>query len=264
MKLKESNYYGKKANQEYFSVSQYKDFVKCESMAMAKLSGKYEQPMTKALLVGSFVDAYFEGTINDFIKSHPEIYTLKSELRSEFKKANDIIKRIQSDETFMKFLGGEKQRIMTFELFGTKWKMKMDSYLHDICITDLKVLANFRSIPLWGYDIQGAIYQKGVEIVDGLVLPFYLAVATKEKVIDIDIFNITQKYLDMALEGVAGNMPRFIAVKNGEEEPKRCGVCEHCKQTKRATIRNYTELMEVQREANQNITRQNSNQDRYV
>ena len=245
MNLRESNYYSLKANQEYFSVSQYKDFAKCEAMAMAKLAGEYEQPMTRALLVGSFVDAYFEETINDFIKRHPEIYTLKSELRSEFRKANDIIKKVQNDELFVKFMSGEKQRIITFELFGTKWKMKMDSYLPNICITDLKILANFKNIPLWGYDLQGAIYQKGVELVDGAALPFYLAVATKERVIDTDIFHITQKYLDRALKEIENSIGRYIAVKQGLFKPKRCGVCDYCKSTKKATIRNYSELMEV-------------------
>ncbi|MFR9064128.1 MAG: hypothetical protein ACLVJO_10425 [[Clostridium] scindens] len=30
----------------------------------------------------------------------------------------------------------------------------MDSYLPGICITDLKVVANFRTLPYWRYDIR--------------------------------------------------------------------------------------------------------------
>lgn len=47
MVLTEHNYYGKEANECFFSVSQYKDFMKCEAMAMAKIHGEYERPVTR-------------------------------------------------------------------------------------------------------------------------------------------------------------------------------------------------------------------------
>lgn len=243
--LTQDNYHSPEQNSKYFSVSQYKDFTKCEAMAMAKIRGEYQQPVTRALLVGSFVDAYFEGTLETFIKEHPAIFTRKNELRSEFRKANEIIARVQADPLFMRFMGGEKQRIMTFELFGVPWKMKMDSYLPGICITDLKVVANFRTLPYWRYDLQGALYQAGVEAVTGEHLPFYLAVATKEKVTDMDIFQIPQSTLDLALKEVADNISRFREVKAGSEPPRYCGGCDHCKRVKAARIRNYNELLEV-------------------
>lgn len=242
--LTADNYYSPEQNSKYFSVSQYKDFMKCEAMAMAKLSGAYQQPITKALLVGSFVDSYFEGTLDTFIKSNPAIFTRKNELRSEFRKANEIIARIQDDPLFMRFMSGDKQKILTFSMFGADWKMKMDSYLEDICITDLKVVMNFRTLPLWRYDLQGAIYQKGVEIATGQALPFYLAVATKERVVDLDIFQVPQSTLDMALNEVAENISRFREVKAGFEPPRYCGRCDYCKSVKAARIRNYNELLE--------------------
>ena len=87
MQLTDSNYYSTSADQYYFSVSQYKSFCKCEAAAMAQIYGKYERPMTRALLVGSFVDAYFEGTLEEFMEKNPSVFTRKNELRSEFKKA---------------------------------------------------------------------------------------------------------------------------------------------------------------------------------
>lgn len=244
MNLTEETYYSQKANKEYFSVSQYKDFAKCEAMAMAKISGAYKPEMTRAMLIGSFVDSYFEGTLEKFIKEHPAVFTRKNELRSEFRKANEIIGRIKNDEKFMKFMSGEKQRIITFELFGVPWKMKMDSYLPGICITDLKVVAKFKNLPLWRYDLQGALYQKGVEIVTGEQIPFYLAVATKERVIDLDIFQIPQDILGMALSEMKINMERFAEIKVGYREPEYCGVCDYCKSIKKAKVRDYKELME--------------------
>lgn len=244
LRLTQSNYYSPETDQQYFSVSQYKDFMKCEAMAMAKLRGEYKPAMTRAMLTGSFVDSYFEGTLDLFINEHPAVFTQKQELRSEFKKANEIIARINQDDTFLRFMSGEKQRIMTFELFGYPWKMKMDSYLPGICITDLKVVQKFRTLPLWRYDLQGAVYQKGVELVTGEQLPFYLAVATKERTIDLDIFQITRPVLDIALREIEQNIEHYARVKYGQEEPVYCGKCDYCKSVKEARIRNYSELLE--------------------
>ncbi|MCI6122349.1 PD-(D/E)XK nuclease-like domain-containing protein [Blautia obeum] len=245
IKLNQSNYYSEKANMQYFSISQYKDFMKCEAMALAKITGAYKPEMTRAMLIGSFVDTYFEGTQEQFIKENPAVFTRKNELRSEFRKANQIISRIENDELFMKFMSGEKQRIMTFEMFGVPWKMKMDSYLPGICITDLKIVAKFRALPFWRYDLQGAGYQKGVEIVTGERLPFYLAVATKERTIDLDVFQIPQSTLDAALYEIERNIGHYAEVKAGLVPPTYCGECDYCKSIKAARIRNYNELLEV-------------------
>lgn len=244
LELDQNNYYSPEANRQYFSVSQYKDFMQCEAMALAKIRGEYKPEMTRAMLTGSFVDSYFEGTLDQFMKEHPAVFTRKQELRSEFRKANEIIARIRSDELFMKFMSGEKQRIMTFDLFGVPWKMKMDSYLPGICITDLKVVARFKSLPFWRYDLQGAVYQAGVLINTDELLPFYLAVATKERTIDLDIFQIPDSTIDMALSEIERNIQRYADVKQGLVPPVYCGKCDYCKSIKAARIRNYNELLE--------------------
>ena len=92
--------------------------------------------------------------------------------------------------------------------------------------------------------MQGAVYTEGVRIALGQDLPFYLAAATRDKVTDFDIFQIDRPTLDMALREIERNMPRFIAVKAGLEEPHYCGVCDYCKSVKKARIRNYSELLE--------------------
>ena len=244
LELDQNNYYSPEANQQYFSVSQYKDFMQCEAMALAKIRGEYKPEMTRAMLTGSFVDAYFEGALDQFMKDHPAVFTRKQELRSEFRKANEIIARIRSDELFMKFMSGEKQRIMTFDLFGVPWKMKMDSYLPGICITDLKVVARFKSLPFWRYDLQGAVYKAGVLMNTDELLPFYLAVATKERTIDLDIFQIPDSTIDMALSEIERNIQHYADVKQGLVPPVYCGKCDYCKSIKAARIRNYNELLE--------------------
>lgn len=244
MELNQNNYYSADANREYFSASQYKNFMSCEARALAEISGEYVRPMTKALLVGSFVDRYFECTLDEFMKENPSIFTRQKKLRAEFRRANQIIETVKTDPKFMDAMSGEKQRIFTFELFGVKWKAKLDSYNPGKAITDLKVVAKMFQLPQWRYDIQGAVYQKGVEICTGERLPFYLAVVTKEPVMDRDIWQIPQSTLDFALGQVEQNIGRFAAVKAGYEEPRYCGKCDYCKSIKKASVRNYNELLE--------------------
>lgn len=246
MKLNnDEEYYSKEANWEFWSCSTYKDFCKCEAMAMAKIRGEYEQSITKAMLIGTLVDRWFEGTLEQLRQESPNIfYCRNGALRADFRKADQIIKRVCQDERFMKFMSGEKQKILTFEMFGAPWKMKMDSFVEGICITDLKVVQNFKSLAFWRYDLQGAVYQQGCDANGYGMLPFYLAAATKETVTNFDIFQIDQPTLDLALREIEGNMPRFIAVKSGSEKPNYCGVCDYCKSVKKARIRNYSELLE--------------------
>ena len=203
MILAADNYYSEEANRQYMSVSQFKDFngtygkVACEFEAMEKLTGRWKPEPSTALLVGSYVDAYVEGTLDDFKSRNTDILTAKGELKAPYKKAEEIIARIERDKYFMKYLSGEKQTIMTAELFGCEWKIKMDSYIPGKVIVDLKVMASITDLKwvkdigyldfvrYWGYDLQGAIYQKIVEINTGKRLPFFIAAVTKEVEPDI-------------------------------------------------------------------------------
>ena len=72
MQLTSENYYSQEANQEYMSVSGYKDFagtygkMPCEFYGMEKLNGRWQDEKSTALLVGSYVDSYFEGSLDQF------------------------------------------------------------------------------------------------------------------------------------------------------------------------------------------------------
>lgn len=250
MVLTAENYYSKEANKEYMSVSQYKDFagtygkMACEFSAIEKLEERWAQKKTTPLLVGSYVDSYFEGTVGEFKKETPEIFTQDGGLKAPYIQADKIIERMERDPLFMMYMSGKKQVIMTAELFGTKWKIKIDSYAEGIAITDLKVVESITKpkwvrdigyldfIRYWGYDIQGAIYQEVVYRNTGLRLPFYIAAGTKEEEPNIEVIQVTQNYLDEAKNMVEMNMPRILRVKNGEVEPDRCEMCDCCRHTK--------------------------------
>ncbi len=249
MQLTSENYYSQEANKEYMSVSQFKDFIGtygrlgCEFTAMEKLEERWEEEETTALLVGSYVDAYFEGTSERFKIEHPNIFKKTGDkgLLKDYVKAEEIIARIERDEYFMKYMSGQKQVIMTGELFGTMWKIKIDSYIPDVAIVDLKVMASITELKwvkdigyldfvrYWGYDLQGAVYQEIVRQNTGKKLPFYIAAATKEKEPDIRIVHATDNYLQEAFNVVGANMPRVLRVKSGEAEPDRCELCDCCR-----------------------------------
>ena len=245
--LTNENYYDAEADQAYMSVHQFLDFVGyqgirgCESKALAKIQGKYKQKTTKPMLIGSYVDAYFEGTLPQFKIKHPEVFKKDGELKAEFVMAENMIARCEKDEFFMKMLSGEKQKIFTGCLFGCDWKCKLDSYIPDKAIVDLKTSADIHKcwnvpdygkssfIEYWGYTVQLAVYQKLVEINTGKVLPCYIAVVTKEEEPEIEVIAIDQVTLNHALNYVEMNMASVLMVKNGETEPIECGKCDYCK-----------------------------------
>jgi len=251
MILTSENYFSPEASREYLSVSQYKNFIGtmgkigCEAQAMALLNGDWEMDnKSTALLVGSYVDAHFEGTLNVFKSQNPEIFTQKGTLKAEYRQAEEIINRIERDQLFMQHMSGDKQTIMTAEMFGSPWKIKIDSYIKDKCIVDLKVMKSLKEhfwtkdigyldfIQYWGYDIQGAVYQEVVYRVTGQRLPFFIAAASKEKETDIELIWVPDEHLHEKLIEVERNTPKIMMLKNKEVEPIRCETCDYCKHTK--------------------------------
>lgn len=239
MILTSENYHSIEANMEYMGTSQFKQFMECESMALAEIKGEYCREKTVSLLVGSYVDAHYEKSLDLFKAKNPEIYTQKGELRSEYKHAEAIIERLERDNLFQQYMSGEKQVIKTGSIMGIPFKIKIDSYHPGDKIVDLKVMKDFEGIwkdglklsfvEAWGYDIQGAIYQ----FVEDNNLPFFIAGATKQKPEpDLEIISIPQSRLDFCLDIVCSNVQRFADIKKGLIEPARCGHCDYCKSTK--------------------------------
>lgn len=253
-KLIDENYFSSENNLAYMGVSQFKSFMNCEAMALAEINGEYQREKSTALLVGSYVDAHFEGTLDIFRAKNSDIFTQKGTLKSEYKQAEYIIERVERDEMFSKYMSGEKQVIMVGEIEGVPFKIKIDSYHPDKCIVDLKVMKDFQSIykegqgrlnfiEAWGYDIQGAVYQEIARQNTGKQLPFFIAAATKEKEPDIALISIPQPNLDVCLELVKSNVTRFAELKNGIGEPIRCEHCDYCKSTK--VLKNIISMEEL-------------------
>lgn len=274
LKLTDANYYSAEANLQYMSASQFKAFRKCEKAALAELRGEIGKKDSVALSVGSYVDAYFSGELEQFKAEHPEIFKKDGTLKADFVQALNIAKRLENDELARLLLSGKHQIIKTGKIAGVDYKAKYDSLLtarqvEAICkkfpevrdivpfggamIVDLKCMKDFEPIwdedagervtfiESWGYDIQGAIYQH----LDGRDAPFVIVGATKEAATDIEAMYIPDDDLAFALSEVEALSPRYDAIKRGEIEPEGCGKCAYCRKTKRLTgIKHYKKINE--------------------
>lgn len=233
--LTNNNYYSDKY---YMSVSRYKQMLKCEGNI------DFESP-TEAMLQGAYVDAYVEGTLDEFKENNPSIIATtgknKGQLKSSFKICEDICKFLDEDKISKQFLSGEKQTIMVGSISDVPFKIKMDSYVKGKCIVDLKVMSTIRKkggkrynfIREFGYDTQLACYQEIVRQNTGEVLPCYILVVTKECPIESVVVEIPQYALDDSLLEVKQNINRLYDVFVGNTPAVYCGHCSNCIKNKR-------------------------------
>lgn len=87
MLLTAENYFSAEAEHIYMGSTQFKRFMDCPARTMAMLRGEWREEETTALLVGSYVDAHFSGTLDLFKAQHPDIYKRDGTLKSEYPPA---------------------------------------------------------------------------------------------------------------------------------------------------------------------------------
>ena len=251
MKLTKDNYHSNQANLEYLSRGQYKSFLECESKEMAKLKREWVDPPFLPFLIGQYVHSFNDGTRREFVASHPEMFKKDGSLKTEYIGADNMIECLKSDEFAMYCLDGEKEKIITFEMFGAPWKIMLDVQNNDRRrIVDLKTTRSITEkvwdeetrkkvsfVEAYSYCLQAAIYSEGERISEGRepgdYSEFLIVAVSKEKQPDKAIINMTDfDRMEVELSQVERNMPRILAVKNGEVEPVRCELCDYCRSTK--------------------------------
>ncbi len=255
MALSEHTYYSKEAGRDYMSVSQFKNFQKCEAMAMAELNGEYIPERGRALILGSYVDEMLTGTKESqekFVEENrAELFKKNGEPYADVAQADEAIIRVRNQPLMMNYLDGDHQVIMTGDIEGVPFKIKMDSYRPGAFIADLKYMASLRSpnlfqpmIQYWSYDTQAAVYQEIVRQNIGKQLPFFFVVATKEKPAHLAVGEISQWNMDQALDNVRKHISEFQKIKAGKKEPERCEDygCDYCTSTKIITAPMDTDL----------------------
>lgn len=241
MTLNAANYY---EPSPYMSASQFKAFLDCEACALAEAERRHSREETTALLQGKYVDAYFTGDLEEFRGAHPELFKKDGTLKSTYQACEAAIQRIERDTVALEYLEGDKQVIVTGEIEGVPCKGKLD-VLAGNRIVDLKCMRDFEPryingerldfIRAWGYDIQAYFYTELVRQQYGERMPFYILAVTKETSPDLMLVEIPDWLIRSAGEVVRHYIGRFDAIKRHEIEPRRCGRCAYCKETKKLT-----------------------------
>lgn len=261
--LTDENYFSEEADKLYMSVSQYKSYLKCEAAAQAKVDGEYIMPKSNALIEGSYVHAWLEGTQEQFKDENPDMFSskgaTKGQLKANFKVADLMIETLKNDKMCMFALEGENEVLMTGELFGVPWKIKIDCYNPaGNRFSDLKTVKDIRErhyvegkgwvsfIEKFGYVTQLAVYSEierqnrnGEEWLDS-----YIVAVSKQDPPDKEIIMIDEESLRMELMEVEKNMERIKGIKEGIVEPKRCNTCNYCRMTKKVSaVTHYLDLL---------------------
>lgn len=219
MQLTNENYYSVEANKHYMSVSQLKNFIGtpflkgCEKRALAEINGEYTREKSDALLIGSYVDAALTGSkeeLQKFIADNPNMISSRGatagQLKSQYLHANTMIDRVKRDKFFMRTLEGEHQVIMTGEIFGVPFKIKVDN-LTDKAIVDLKTCESLTKIyyaegrrmnfiEYHNYILQGAIYQEIVRQ-NTLSRTYYLVYSTRLENGENDVFYNSKPFVTL-------------------------------------------------------------------
>lgn len=270
IKLTKSNYYSHDTDFQYMSFSVFRDFEQCEAATLAKLKGDWEPSSNpELLLVGNYVHSYFESpeAHQEFVEANKsEILSsrgkTKGQPKSSYKVADGMIKALSEDDFFnYVYAPGDKEVIVTGELFGHQWKGKIDSLCLDrgyFC--DLKTVDDFHKgqwnpvlrqktnfVEDRGYHMQMAIYQELIKQTFGIDCQPYIFGVSKQippDKIAISFDGDGQFLMNQALEKIKNDQDRFWQVLMGEEKPKACGKCDYCRQGKQ--LAGFTEVSDIE------------------
>lgn len=260
--LTEENYYSNDLDWQYMSVSQFKKFVECEARAVAELGGSYTEDNTEAFLVGNFVHSAFESNVahEDFLTENQEqMLTKKGTLRAPFILAEKMVDRIKQDDFFLSLYQGEKETIVTGELYGATWKGKIDCLnIEQGYFVDLKTTREIER-KLWstrdnnwgsfveeyGYVLQMAVYRELLKQTYDKEFTPYIYAVSKQSPPNIEAINFDDEIFGREMEYIEEKLPRILRVKNGEVAPSMCGTCEYCRANKKITgFKNVLDLIE--------------------
>lgn len=274
--LKADNYYSREADIYFMSCSQYQGFLKCEAAAVAKLRGLWQPKETPdALFKGQYFHSYFEGpeAFEKFCEENSDkIYKTKTTKAhgveivgkyAPFERMDEMIRVVQADPLIAKLLAwpGENELPMVGNVGGIPWRMKMDKYCASSRrIIDYKTSANLRELyynPVtkerqtfveeYGYMMRAAVYgeierqtRQKAEFPSFIIIGVSKQDPPDKEVILLD----DPTRWEYELEEIARRIPHIQRLKEGAENPRRCGQCEYCRATKQIRrIKSYTDLM---------------------
>lgn len=275
MELTRDNYYTPEADWEYMSCSQYQGWCECEAKQMAKLRGRWKDEPTEAFLVGNYFHTHFEGpeAHEQFCRENFDVIFKTKTTKKDgtvitgkykpFEQADKMISVAERDPLIKSLVDmpGENEKIMTGVLFGIPWRIRVDKYVPDgRLVIDYKTVSNINElkwsnelrekvtfIDAYGYMMRAAVYseiekQYAREKTD----PHFIIIAiSKQDYPDKDVLELNHRErYDYELEQIKERIAHIQRVKDGQEMPTRCGMCDYCRATKKLfAIRPYFKLM---------------------
>jgi len=267
MKLNLANYHSAEADREYMSNSQLKGWLECPRRQWAKMAGLWEDEEPMAFLVGKYVDQAIltPETLHELVEANRDtIMTKKGELRADFVFAERMIARAKRDDTFMVHLDGETQKLITWEMFGVKWRALLDvvDSEHGM-LCDLKTVRDFEEqwdpvqrmkLPFYeryGYWRQLSVYREAYRAEFGkhpeLVV---IAAVSKQwhprlKVIQFDAKEGELSRFDHELEKIRVLIPTVLEYKAAKQaaDVPGCGACDYCADCGEAKMEAAASLM---------------------
>lgn len=265
MTLTRDNYYSREADLAYMSCSQYQSFCECEAKALAKLQGRWTEEPSEAFIVGNYFHTFFEGEsehrrfvaenrANIFKKQTKKAIEegLSPEKYAPFQRADEMIQVAKSDPLISSLIAlpGENEQIMTGELFGVPWRIRVDKYVPEgrmiidwktcASINELKYAPSYGErvtfVEYYGYMMRAAVYSEiEMQYSKSNTDPHFIIVAiSKEEHPDKEVLRLNHRAVyDYELEKIKQNIGRIQWIKEGRIRPKRCGTCDYCRATKR-------------------------------
>lgn len=274
--LTADNYYARESDIHFMSCSQYQSFLKCEAAAIAELRGIWQPQQTSdALFQGQYFHSYFESpeAFTAFCEENAEkIYKTKTTKSlgtvivgkyAPFERLDQMIQVVQDDPLISKMLAwpGESELPMVGNVGGIPWRMKMDKYCASSRrIIDYKTSANLRElyynpttkerqtfVEEYGYMMRAAVYGEIERQTRGeRDFPSFIIIGvSKQDPPDKEVILLDDPTRwEYELEEIARRIPHIQRLKEGAENPRRCGQCEYCRATKQIRrIKSYTDLM---------------------
>ncbi|MGG5376007.1 hypothetical protein IGI57_002514 [Enterococcus sp. DIV0213j] len=253
--LTDDNYYSNEADWQYMSTSQYKSFKQCEASALAELKKEWEPSSDpKALLVGNYVHTYFESEkAHEAFKEENKEKMFSSRkpygLLKDFQIAEQMIERLKQEAVFSEIYQGEKETIVTGKIFDVDWKGKIDCLnMNDQYFVDIKTTKDMHErkwnenygsretfIVNFGYALQMAIYQELLFQQYGKQFHPLIAAVSKQTPSEARLITIDEDKMAYEMVLLKEKIERIVKVKNGEEKPHACGICEYCRGNNRIT-----------------------------
>lgn len=240
----------------------------------------FESPEAHKKFCDDHFDSIFKTkdvTIKRATKDRPAIKeTVITGKYAPYEMADKMIRCAESDPVIKRFIDmdGNCEQFMTGDMFGFPWRMKMDKYMpQSRMIIDYKTVANIREtkydpekggrvtfVEGYGYIFRAAVYSMiECQNVTGetfstlynrlksgeLSLPnFVLICISKQDYPDKELVRLNHKQAYIyELEAMKDRLYRYQSIKEGRAMPKRCGLCDYCRATKKITgIKPYYEL----------------------